>query len=72
MTKVTEKLAVMQVQVSEIETKKNNLEANARNMVEQIKATEQQLINLKTDLVRVQGAIAMCTDLLQSTENPDG
>lgn len=69
--KPSDKLAIMQVKISDIEEKKSNLELNVRELVKQIQTKEQEIINLKTDLVRLQGAIAMCTDLMQSTENPD-
>jgi hypothetical protein len=68
---VTEKLGKMQIKVSDVEEKKTTLETNAKELVKQIQIKEQEIINLKTDLVRLQGAIAMCTDLMQSTENPD-
>jgi len=68
---VTEKLDKMQIKVSDVEEKKTTLETNAKELVKQIQIKEQEIINLKTDLVRLQGAIAMCTDLMQSTENPD-
>lgn len=69
--KPSEKLVTMQVKVSDIEEKKTNLEKNAKVLIEQIRKLEEEIINHKTDLVRIQGAIAMCTDLMQSTENPD-
>jgi hypothetical protein len=57
---VTEKLGKMQIKVSDVEEKKTTLETNAKELVKQIQIKEQEIINLKTDLVRLQGAIAMC------------
>ena len=67
MTKpVTEKLEKMQITITDIEEKRKNLKSNVQNLMRDIAQREQEINTMKTDLVRLQGAIAMCDELINN------
>lgn len=70
-TPVSDKLEQMQVKVSAIEEKKLNLEKNFQATRQKIAELQQAIKELEKNALQIAGAIAMCEDLMTTTENPD-